>query len=418
MRSAMSYIPPHKRHLKDPLTPTPLPDYLITKSKKKTDFKSISSAIGNVIAYSRDAISKWFLIGSNGTEYEVPSSLSLVPLSSDFEACIYGEKPLVLMINNVQKENMITEGSEEEEERTRWMLVVAEKVEKDLVLAYEQAKKGMEDHNHVYNDKLRLVARLGKILFRRLQAGPVAERSLRNSVKVFTTNVPTSYIQNIKSKAVPRHEFCLVEEKVTYILKVEHYTLPDATIYCKCTMKEDGRLRRWTASAEIRPVRHLVVDVSCIDKNLDMRLMLAGRRKIKTLTYATLELNQSFYDGQEKEISNIQELLDSATVDPNVKGRLRWPLGKTSSGDGYSVFDVCHVRATTYKNQTLGLKIREADRFNVRFGTEEIEKGVTLILQDMNIKLQEQNIESVCVSEMLRDALGTIWDFLQYDDAF
>lgn len=60
---------------------------------------------------------------------------------------------------------MIAEESEEEE-RTRWMLI-AEKVEKDLVVAYEQAKKGMQDHHLSDNAKLRLVARFGKILFRR-----------------------------------------------------------------------------------------------------------------------------------------------------------------------------------------------------------------------------------------------------------
>lgn len=35
---------------------------------------------------------------------------------------------------------------------------------------------------------------------------------------------------------------------------------------------------------ELNPVRHLVVDVSCIDKNLDMRLMLAAKRKITYLS--------------------------------------------------------------------------------------------------------------------------------------
>lgn len=40
----------------------------------------------------------------------------------------------------------------------------------------------------------------------------------------------------------------------------------------------------------------------------------------------------------------------------------------------------CHVRATTYKNRTLRLRVREADRFNERFGIGEVESGGTLIL--------------------------------------
>lgn len=47
----------------------------------------------------------------------------------------------------------------EQEDRTQWLLI-AEKVEEDLVLAYERAKTSVEENQHV----LRLVARFGKIL--------------------------------------------------------------------------------------------------------------------------------------------------------------------------------------------------------------------------------------------------------------
>lgn len=71
-----------------------------------------------------------------------------------------------------------------------------------------------------------------------------------------------------------------------------------------------------------------------------------------------------------------------------MKGGLRWPLGKASSGDGYRIFEVCHVRATIYKNQTLSLRVRETDRFNERTGTGAVKREVTLILKDVNTKLQ------------------------------
>lgn len=60
--------------------------------------------------------------------------------------------------------NITTEASEEEEERTRWLLL-AEKVEEDLFFAYEQAKKAMEDPHFLDNAKLKLVARFGKMMF-------------------------------------------------------------------------------------------------------------------------------------------------------------------------------------------------------------------------------------------------------------
>ncbi|CAN6995530.1 hypothetical protein HID58_017393 [Brassica napus] len=378
----MSYVPPHKRNSKDPVQPSPFPDSpLLTKFRRNIDDLKSTYFQGNGIVYSGKYFTKWFLVSSNGIEDEVPPSVNLVPLSSDSSDCINGLKALELMNNDFHKD-MITE--ESEEERTRWLLV-AEKVADDLVFAYEQANKRKEDHEISDNAKLRLVARFGKIVFYGRKAGPVVDYSLKNSRRIFSTDVPTSFIQNIKSKAIPSHEFCIDGEKQKYIVKING---PNGIINCKCT-------------AELHPVRHLTIDVSCIDKNLDMRLMLAGKRKIKTLT--------------EKEISNIQGLLGSAVVDLNVKGRLRWPLGKTSSEGGYKIFEVCHARVTIYKKHTLGLKVRETNRFNERYATAEMEKGVTLILKEMNTKLQEQNIERVCVLEMLRDALGTIWDFLCCD---
>ncbi|KFK22642.1 hypothetical protein AALP_AAs67030U000100, partial [Arabis alpina] len=103
---------------------------------------------------------------------------------------------------------------------------------------------------------------------------------------------------------------------------------------------------------ELNLVRHLVIDMSCIDKNLDMRLILSAKRKMTSLS--------------EEEISNIRGLLDSATMDRNVKGG-------------------------------------------------EIKREVALMLKDINTKLEEQNIERGCVMEMLKDALGTLWDFLHCD---
>ncbi|KAJ0258795.1 hypothetical protein HA466_0075300 [Hirschfeldia incana] len=362
----MSYIPPHKRNLKDPVQPCPFPDSLLTKFRRNIDDLKCSHSQGNGIVYSRKYFTKWFLISSNGIEDEVPPSVELVPLSSDSSDCINGLKALVLTNNDFQKE------SEEEEERTRWLLV-AEKVADDLVFAYEQANKTKEE-DHA---KLRLVARR--------KAGPVVDYSLKNSRRIFSTDVPTSFVLNIKSKAIPSHGFSIEGEKEKYIVKI---TGPNGIICCKCT-------------AELNPLRHLTIDASCIDKNLDMRLMLTGKRKINTLT--------------ENELSNIQGLLSSANVDLNVKGRLRWPLGTTSFDDGYKVSEVCHVRVTIYQKHTLGLKVRETDGFSERSKTGEAEKGVTLILKEMNTKLQEQNIERGCVLEMLRDVLGTIWDFMRCD---
>lgn len=84
-----------------------------------------------------------------------------------------------------------------------------------------------------------------------------------------------------------------------------------------------------------------------------------------------------------------------------MKGGLRWPLGKASSEDGYRVIEVCHVRATIYKNQTLRLRVRETDRFNERIGKGFIQREVIMMLKDINTKLQVISYLCACILESL-----------------
>lgn len=69
---------------------------------------------------------------------------------------------------------------------------------------------------------------------------------------------------------------------MAFFSQVSHNTRPTETINCKCTFKENGRLSMYKAELDV--VRHLVVDMSCIDKSVDMRLMLAAKRKMTALT--------------------------------------------------------------------------------------------------------------------------------------
>lgn len=84
---------------------------------------------------------------------------------------------------------------------------------------------------------------------------------------------------------------------------------------------------------------------------------------------------------QENEIKNLKELTDSAVIDPTVKGGLKWPLGKSSCADRYRVCGVWHTVTTTYRNQTLRLQIREADRYDFRTGIGGTSSEVNLKLK-------------------------------------
>ncbi|KAE8684070.1 hypothetical protein F3Y22_tig00111154pilonHSYRG00007 [Hibiscus syriacus] len=112
---------------------------------------------------------------------------------------------------------------------------------------------------------------------------------------------------------------------------------------------------------ELNPVRDMVIDISCLDMNLDLRLLMTHKR---ILTYMT-----------EDEMQSIQNLIDSAVLDPEVKGGLRWPFGKASSGNRYNVV-----------------------------ASEE----VYLKLKGILSGLTEQDVEEV-ILDKLKDNLSLIW---------
>lgn len=140
-------------------------------------------------------------------------------------------------------------------------------------------------------------------------------------------------------------------------------------------------------------------------------------------------------------MQSIRDLIDSAIIDPDVKGGLRWPLEKASSGK-YNVVGVWHVIAKAYKNQSLRFKVRHADRFDFRTSVGEasweinvrLEKVVaklkvsaTISLQHLHLStsyyihlsigvtsfslnFQEEKVEVNSISEMLEENMKFIWD--------
>ncbi|XP_031382823.1 uncharacterized protein LOC116196985 isoform X3 [Punica granatum] len=105
----------------------------------------------------------------------------------------------------------------------------------------------------------------------------------------------------------------------------------------------------------------MVADISCLSKYLDLRLMLSTKTIITALS--------------EDETVGIGELIGSAVLDPNVKGGLRWPLGKASSGDRFQVIGVWHTNSRAYASPAFRLKVRNADRFDFKTSAGEATGG-------------------------------------------
>jgi hypothetical protein len=94
--------------------------------------------------------------------------------------------------------------------------------------------------------------------------------------------------------------------------------------------------------------------------------------------------------------SAIKSLVSSAVVDPNVKGGLIWPLGKESVGESerFSIVGAWHTNYKAFRNETMRLKLRHADRFDHRSSTGEVANEVTFQLFSMSRRLEVSKMYS------------------------
>ena len=94
-----------------------------------------------------------------------------------------------------------------------------------------------------------------------------------------------------------------------------------------------------------------------------------------------------FLNFQDDEMNSIRILINSAIPDPEVKGGLRWPMGKSYSGD-YTIVGVWHNEFKSYKSPSLKLKVRNVDRFIFKTGTGEATIEINLKLRRLVSEIQ------------------------------
>lgn len=404
----MSYVPPHMRHSKgggpsSAPSPTLPPESTNPNFKRKRNFNSKAitdkSAAAKSIVYSENAIAKWFAVGlTDDTLLLTVTRLEPVALESYERKS--GEKPLTLVISD----HHLKENCEDKSVllANPWVFVV-ETVKQDLLRSFLQVKENMEfcEFEEV---KPTLVARFGRILFHgnrsftleSISGKSVPESTLKQLKKSFYTNVPTLYMEYITNEVVPKIGFVLEGEQELYHVKLSDKMRPDSTLSCKCTVMKDSK-KLELCKVELNQVRHMVADMSCLGKNLDLRLMVRTKRILVAL--------------KDEEIENIKSLIGSATLDSEVKGGLRWPLGKQSSGDQYTVVGVWHTNGKTFKNSLMRLKVRYADRFDFRSSAGEVTREVILKMPGIIPKLPEQTFKTDIAMEMLKENLKLIWEY-------
>ncbi|CAK7341307.1 unnamed protein product [Dovyalis caffra] len=305
------------------------------------------------IVYADHAISKWFAVGLDDND-QFPPYVHLEPISFEVVVRKNVEKPLVLVNSPVTEEHKHISvprvwSALKGVNRCTFLMNLGHLIGITLIQSHSMS---LESVNKIQ----------------------VEEAILRQLKRSFYTNIPSSYMENITDGVVPVIGVDFEEEKDIYDVNLSDNTQPDATVSCKCSVTENKKLLLYKAGfvqarVELNQVRQMVVDISCLDKNLDLRLMLCTKRILTTLT--------------DDEMNSIRDLINSAVLDSDTKGGLRWPLGKASSGGRYSVIGVWHTIAKAY--------------------------------QSSSFRLKEVGAESDSISIMLEDSLKLIWDkFLCY----
>ncbi|KAL5703253.1 hypothetical protein ACHQM5_028366 [Ranunculus cassubicifolius] len=412
----MAYIPPHKRHSKDINTPQPTPSLFIPPSpshhhrNSKQSFKP--SINGGKILYCRDSIHRWFVIPSNDDHQDTqfhPCSVRLKEFPHEFLERRNGAKPFILVSDHPQQQE-VNENAESFI-KSPW-LSIEEKIKHDLLTCFQNARNEMCKDVEELNVP-RFVIRFGKILF---HSGrfvnldnvnkPSSVESLLSRMKTqYYTNVPDSFVRDVLSEFGPKSGFDFFGEKDCYEVKVFDKSRPESTISCKCSLNDtSGELDVY--KVELDEVRQMVVDISCLDKNLDLRLLTASKRILNSLT--------------DEEKHSLSSLVKSAVKDTEAKGGLRWPLGNESFGDRYTVVGVWHTRGKTLKSSSVWLKVREADRFDFTTSTGGVSKEISLRIPKVNKHLKDETlVELDPLVDMVSDTLKLVWNnFLCWEGSF
>ncbi|CAN6575354.1 unnamed protein product [Malus baccata var. baccata] len=401
----MAYVPPHRRHSKGPERPLLKPELLAPQSKKNLNVKPYNKSIVDWtenIVYADHSTHRWCAIPLDD-ENQFPSSVNLEPVTLESAVLNFGENHLALINTGLDNEGGEVEWNLP---RSPWEYIT-ENVLEDLLSAFKHMRNEMKSARPKEVSPT-LVARVGKVLFRRSPS--INMESIRKNYgteilqqwrRLFYINTPVSYKGKIVNEVVPKIGVDFEEEEDTYELQLSDSTSPESTLFCRCrVMKEHGKLQ--LCEIKLKPVRNMVMDISCTTKNLDLRLMLCTEKLVTDLT--------------NDEMQSITDLINSAILDPDLKGGLRWPPGKESSGDKYTVVRVCHGMGSTYRNSSLGLKVKHYDRFDLRTLTGEASWGISLMLENVVSKLQEENVEASTISEILKGDMQLIWDnFLSFE---
>ncbi|MCL7031126.1 hypothetical protein MKW94_029382 [Papaver nudicaule] len=410
-----NYIPPHKRQLKDgakPLAGSSLNSgSLAHKFQKNVNLSGSSSynsescsservmrkgkdaSLGGRYLYPKSCLSRLCIIDS--TEEEVHPYPGLMLKHISWESTLYkkqgtGKTPYVLVSAHKKTgTNKLNKSSSVENP----LISVAEQILPNL-LAFRN--KRVEGSSKEFEEaSIYFAARFGRVLFHgipscnmdTLRDRSEYEASLSQILRSFNTNVPASFTESVLNVVVPEIEVDFDEEKEYYYVRVVDKSHPEVCLSCKCT----------ATGIETNNERHMIVDVACVEKDLDFRLMLSTRKIVA--------------EPSDEEKHDLEKVIKSAVVDQNEKGGLKFPIENESFEGRYRVVGIGHITSKAFKNSSIGVKLNGADRYDFITSTAEVTNHVVLKMTGICETLKANNLETSQLAKMLEDNMELIWKY-------
>ncbi|KAL5702371.1 hypothetical protein ACHQM5_027597 [Ranunculus cassubicifolius] len=209
------------------------------------------------------------------------------------------------------------------------------------------------------------------------------------------THVPSSFTESIRTEVVPKLGLEFHAEKEYY-----HVTVFDKYGHryfaCKCAVnKAVGELD--LCKIGLNPKRHLILDISYLDKKVDPRLMLSAKRVFTTFSTAEVRLSLS-------------QLMKSAIIDPKEKGGLRWPAENNPLFSRYVIDKVLHTTSQVFKSSTMKLKLSNTEEFYYATSAYCVDQPVILEMTEIERRLSDEAAELDPIVGMVRDTLKLLWE--------
>ncbi|KAI3992306.1 hypothetical protein MKX01_030027 [Papaver californicum] len=277
---------------------------------------------------------------------------------------------------------------------TPWVSI-AENIRLELLDSFGNVREEIRSGEVGEELNLSFVVRIGST------TRAAAESYFGHVGRSFCTNLPDSYMEAILARVVPKVGVDSHQAKEYYHVKVFDKCNPESSISTKCRVIS-GQLKMH--KIELNQKRCLVVDVSCLGKDLDLRLMLSTKRGLTKSE-----------EGNAEKLASLRQMFECAILDSTAKGGVRWAMGKKFSSDGRFHF----------KSSQLKLRLRNADRFDFWASDGEVSSEVTLEVTRINSSIEDYQHKGIRLMDMvemaatiaiLEETLKLVWDhFLSCD---